>query len=78
MNEWRQLCIQVIAPRKYSLLVSDLVAFAYKALFVFFTHVGVEFVVSKEALSTEFTNGMNTSLRRFFQRRLAWSLIHGR
>lgn len=39
-----------------------LVAFAYKALFVIFTHVFVQLLFAKEALSAKFTERMHAPL----------------
>ena len=58
-----------------SLLIADLVALADKAFFVFFPHVGVQFVVAEEALATESAHGMDTALWQLLRRSLSRPLV---
>jgi hypothetical protein len=47
------------------LLMHDFIAFTYETFFVLFPHMRVEFIVTKEALSAEFAQRMNTPLHFF-------------
>ena len=51
-------------------LIANFIAFTEEAFLVAFTHVGVQLIITKEALFVEFANGMYAALNLLFRQRL--------